>query len=83
MKKKIIILFGTTFFLVRVSACAQDSTKHSALKRITKTNEQADKLKGKEIKQQSLSNKKFTKLDTAITNRPIKNTTGKKRHKRS
>jgi hypothetical protein len=81
MKKIIIILFGTIFLLVQLSAIAQDSTKHGAIKQITKTNGQADNLKGKEIQKQSLSNNKFTKPDTNAAGKPIKKTRTKNKRK--
>ena len=63
MKKLFTIsMTGILFLFVHVTAFAQDSTS-GAVKHINETSEQADKLHGKKIQQESLSIKKYEKID--------------------
>ena len=65
MKKLFTILTnGTLFLFVHAPSFAQDSTS-GAVKHINETSEQADKLHGKKIQQESLSIKKYEKIDEA------------------
>jgi len=82
MKKKLtILLLVASFLLMRLSVFAQDSTKPGAVKQLNGTNEQADKLQGKKIQQQSLSKNHFDTLVTADTAK--KKTVKKYKHKHS
>jgi len=66
MKKLFTILMSSVSFLfVQLSVSAQDSTRPGAIKQINKTNEQADKIYGKEIQKQTLTTKSFERLDSA------------------
>ncbi len=74
MKNIFTTLMVNTFFLFAFgNAHAQDSTKSPAIKHINQTSEQADKLYGKKIQQQTLTLQSFEKADTvAVQNQPKK-----------
>jgi hypothetical protein len=68
MKKLFTILMCSVLFLfVQLSVSAQDSTQPGAVKQINKTNEQADKIYGKEIQKRTLTTKSFESLDSAAS----------------
>jgi len=79
MKKTRTILLGAIILLAGATVHAQDSTKHHAFKQIGKGSENADNLYGKKIQQQTLSNKRFEKLDT-IAPKPVKKKNTKNKH---
>jgi len=79
MKKTRTILLGAIILLVGATLHAQDSTKHNAFKQISKGSENADNLYGKKIQQQTLSKKRFEKLDTIVPG-PVKKKNTKHKH---
>ncbi len=84
MKNIFTIFMVNAFFLFAFeSAHAQDSTSSPAIKHINQTSEQADKLYGKKIQQQTLALKLFEKADTvAVQNQHKKKYTRCKRKRR-
>ncbi|MEO8110138.1 MAG: hypothetical protein ABI594_08905 [Ginsengibacter sp.] len=83
MKKIFTILIGNTLFLLAQETCfAQDSSKSNAIKHVNETSEQADKLYGKKIQQQSLTIKPIEKMDTLATTKPARKKCVKHKRKR-
>ena len=82
MEKMLLIAgFVVAFFLTGANSYAQDSTKRGALKQISSSSEQADKLYGKKIQQQSLLNNKLEKTDTVPATIPVKKKNIRSKHK--
>ena len=79
MKKTRTILLGAIILLAGARVRGQYSTKHHAFKQINKGSEDADNLYGKKIQQQTLSSKRFEKLDT-IAPKPVKKKNTKNKH---
>ena len=80
-KMFLTVCFIVAFFLAGANSYAQDSTKRGALKQISSSSEQADKLYEKKIQQQSLLNNKLEKLDTVHATTPVKKKNIRSKHK--
>lgn len=82
MKNIFTTLMINAFFLFAFgNAHAQDSTKFPAIKHVNQTSEQADKLYGKKIQQQTLTLQSFEKVDTLTAQNHRKKKCVRCRHK--
>ena len=75
------ILFVAAFLLAAIRVDAQDSTKAGVVKQINASSENADKLHGKKLQAQSLSNHRFEKLGSIAADKPVKKKHSKKKRK--
>lgn len=75
------LMTGVLFLFAFGNARAQDSTQSSATQHIHETSEQAEKLYGKKIQQQTLTLQSFEKADTAIVQNQHKKKCARCKHK--
>lgn len=74
-------MINVIFLFAFENSHAQDTTKSPAIKHINETSEQADKLYGKKIQQQTLSSQSFEKIDTLAVQKQHKKKCAKCKHK--